>query len=73
MAAAKPSQLQWFKDAIEELDEAALDQPLRFNSIGEVSSCEMCIFGPARFDEEGNPAFYVSTHVFSPTGSFGSL
>ncbi|OAL70520.1 hypothetical protein A7D00_5486 [Trichophyton violaceum] len=71
MAAAKPSQLQWFKDAIEELDEAALDQPLRFNSIGEVSSCEMCIFGPARFDEEGNPAFYFPDICFD--NYFGNL
>lgn len=73
MAATGASHLQWLKDAIEELDEAALDRPLIFNSIGDISSCEMSVFGPARFDEEGNPAFYVSTYVVSPAGSFGGL
>ncbi|EGD96649.1 hypothetical protein TESG_04083 [Trichophyton tonsurans CBS 112818] len=69
MEEVKLLQLRWLRDTIEELDEAALDRPLRFNSIGDARSCDVSVFGPARFDEEGNPAFYFPDisfdHCFS--------
>ncbi|EFR04662.1 hypothetical protein MGYG_07668 [Nannizzia gypsea CBS 118893] len=64
MRDTKAAKLKQLKDALEELDEAELDQRPEFNSIGDVRRYNMAIFGPARYDELGNPAFYFPDICF---------